>query len=427
MLGYITVITIGTFLLMLPVSTVAGRTTTLIDGLFTATSATAVTGLTVVNTVEHWTRFGQTVILILIQIGGFGFMTTTTILFFIFGRRFSLRQRLIIMEDLNYNKLSGAIGLTRYIIILTFTTEVIGGALLFLYFQKIMPPVQAIYFSVFHAISAFNNAGFDLFGTSMEQFVASPYLNLVISALFIFGGLGFIVIEEIFYKLRFKQLSLHSKLVLTITLILVVFSTLIIFVLEYNNPATLGNLSLSNKFLASFFQAVTPRTAGFNTIPIGELKDATLFFMIILMFIGASPGSTGGGVKTSTIGTLMVVVYNMAAKKEDIEIFKRRLKQKDIYKALTVVVISLFIITLVLIGLSLSEQLAFIKIVFEVFSAFGTVGLSTGITEHLSTIGRIFIILTMFIGRVGPFTIALALGRRFNNSIRYPKEDILIG
>ena len=290
-----------------------------------------------------------------------------------------------------------------------------------------MPPVQAIYFSVFHAISAFNNAGFDLFGTSMEQFVASPYLNLVISALFIFGGLGFIVIEEIFYKLRFKQLSLHSKLVLTITLILVVFSTLIIFILEYNNPATLGNLSLSNKFLASFFQAVTPRTAGFNTIRIGELKDATLFFMIILMFIGASPGSTGGGVKTSTIGTLMVVVYNMAAKKEDIEIFKRRLKQKDIYKALTVVVISLFIITLVLIVLSLSEQLAFIKIVFEVFSAFGTVGLSTGITEHLSTIGRIFIILTMFIGRVGPFTIALALGRRFNNSIRYPKEDILIG
>ncbi|MDI3547613.1 MAG: trk/ktr system potassium uptake protein [Halanaerobiales bacterium] len=426
-LGYLIVITTGTLLLLLPVATISGKSTTLLDALFTATSATAVTGLIVVNTAEHWTRFGQTIIMLLVQIGGFGFMTSTTMLFLIFGKKMSLRERLIIMEELNYNKLSGVISLTRYIILLTFSLELIGAILLYQYFKNLMPAARAWYFSIFHAISAFNNAGFDLFGNSLRSFVSSTYINLVISFLFILGGLGFIVIAEIYRKLDLKSLSLHTKLVLTITLFITVFGTVAIFILEYDNPATIGNLSLKDKLLASFFQAVTPRTAGFNTVTIGHFKDVSLFLIILLMFTGASPGSTGGGVKTTTVGTLLIVVYNIALGKEDIEVFGRRLKKKDIFKTLSVVVISLLVIAAVTLVLTFTEQFAFIQIVFEVFSAFGTVGLSTGITSNLTSIGRIFIIITMFIGRVGPFTIALALGKRLRKGIRYPEEDILIG
>ncbi|WP_286169683.1 TrkH family potassium uptake protein [Halocella sp. SP3-1] len=425
-LGYLLVISIGTFFLLLPISTVEGEVTSFIDALFTATSATAVTGLITLNTMEHWTRFGQTVIMLLIQIGGFGFMTSTTLLFLIFGKRVSLRERLIIMEDLNYNKISGAISLSKYIIILTFTTEALGALLLFLYFKKIMPSARAVYFAVFHAISAFNNAGFDLFGNSLLDFVNIPYINIVITFLFIIGGIGFIVIDEVFSK-GLKNLSLHSRLVLNTSLILIILGTFSFFFLEYTNPATIGNLSLKGKLLGSYFQGVTPRTAGFNTIPIERLRDVTLFIIILFMFIGASPGSTGGGVKTTTIVTLLIVIYNMSVGKEDIEAFGRRFRDKDIYKALTVVVISLLLITVVTIVLSSTEKFSFIQIIFEVFSAFGTVGLSTGITARLSNIGKLFIIFTMFVGRVGPVTLAVALGRREYKKIRYPAEDILIG
>lgn len=427
-LGYIIVILSGTILLLLPISTISGNTTSFIDAIFTATSATAVTGLIVVNTAEHWTTFGQLIIMCLIQIGGFGFMTSTTMLFFIFRRKISLRDTLIIMEDLNFNKLSGAISLSKYIILLTFVVELIGSVLLFLYFNRILPFSKAIFFSVFHSISAFNNAGIDLFGNSLEDFTMSTYINFIIISLFVFGGIGFIVIDEIYHKRSFIKLSLHSKLVITISIILILFGSLSIFILEYNNPATIGNLTLGSKMLASLFQGVTPRTAGFNTIPIGRFTDASLFVMILLMFIGASPGSTGGGVKTTTAGILFVVVYNMAVGKDDnIDIFNRRLKRKDIFKTLTVVVISLLVIVIVMIILSLTEGFSFIQIFFEVFSAFGTVGLSTGITADLTIIGKIFIIITMFIGRVGPFTLALALGRKHHKSVRYPEEDILIG
>lgn len=426
-LGYIIVITVGSIFLLLPMSTVVGENTSVLQAVFTATSATAVTGLIVVDTVEHWTTFGQIVIMSLIQIGGFGFMTSSTLLFFLFGRRMSLRERLIIMEDINYNKISGVIALSKYIIITTFIIELMGAVLLFLPFQRIMPISKALFYSLFHSISAFNNAGFDLFGNSLENFVTNVTINIVIIALIVLGGLGFIVMDELFHKKNYKNLSLHSKLVISITVILLIIGSLSIFILEYDNPSTIGNLSLKGKVLASFFQGVTPRTAGFNTVPIARFHDASLFIMILLMFIGASPGSTGGGVKTTTAGTLLVVVYNMAARKEDMEIFKRRLKKKAIFKALTVVIISLLLIVSVTMILTFSEDFSFIQIFFEVFSAFGTVGLSTGITVELTTIGRIFIIFTMFVGRVGPFTLALAIGRRYNKGIRYPEEDILIG
>jgi trk system potassium uptake protein len=425
--GYLIVIITGTLFLLLPIATVQGETTTLLDAFFTAASATAVTGLTVVNTAEHWTRSGQTVIMLLIQIGGLGFMTITTLIFLLLGKRLYLRERLIIMEELNYRKISGVISLTRYILILTFAFELIGTILLYCFFKKMMPVGRAWYFSIFHAISAFNNAGFDLMGNSLEDYVDSVYINLVFSLLFIIGGLGFIVIAEVFSKLHHRSLSLHSRLVISITLILIVMGSVAILILEYNNPATLGLLDLKGKLLASFFQGVTPRTAGFNTITTGHFKDVSLFFLIILMFIGASPGSTGGGVKTTTVGALLIVVYNMALGKKDIEFLRRRFKRKDIYKTLTVVVISLMVIASVTLVLSFTEGFSFIQILFEVFSAFSTVGLSTGITPDLSSIGRIAIIFTMFIGRVGPFTIALALSRKYHERIRYPEEDILIG
>lgn len=354
-------------------------------------------------------------------------MTSTSMLFLLLGKKVSLRERLIMREELNYFNIAGVISLTKYIIILTFVTELIGAFLLYIYFSDFLATGKAWFFAFFHAISAFNNAGFDIFGNSLEIFTGSIYINLVISFLFIFGGLGFIVILEIYRESSFGDLSLHARIVIIFTALLILLGTSALFILEYNNPATIGNLSLKNKLLASFFQGVTPRTAGFNTLTIGHFKDVSLFIIIVLMFIGASPGSTGGGVKTATVGTLLAVVYNLAVGKEDIEVFGRRLKQKDIYKALTVIVISLLIITIVTIALTITEDFAFIQIMFEVFSAFGTVGLSTGITSGLSKLGRVFIILTMFVGRVGPFTIAIAIGRKNMNRIRYPEEDILIG
>jgi len=426
-LGYIVIIFIGTILLILPIATVEGKQTYFLDALFTATSATAVTGLIVRNTAEHWTGFGQTVIMILIQIGGFGFMTTTSMIFLILGKRLTLKDRLLIKEDLNSFQLSGIIRLTRYIILLTFIFEFLGTFFLYMYFRRIMPSLRAIYFGLFHSISAFNNAGFDIFGNSLENFTNSTYINITISLLFIIGGLGFIVIAEIYRMKRFRKFSLHAKIVISMTVILIIISTLFIFVLEYNNPRSIGNLKTRNKFIASFFQGVTPRTAGFNTIPINYFRDVSLFFIIILMFIGASPGSTGGGVKTTTIATLLIVVYNIISRKKDIEVFEKRFKKRDIYKTLTIVVISLSIVSLVTIILSITEEFIFLQILFEVFSAFGTVGLSTGITPELTALGRVCIIITMFIGRVGPFTLAIAFGRKRLDKVRYPEEDILIG
>jgi trk system potassium uptake protein TrkH len=343
------------------------------------------------------------------------------------GKRFSLKNKIIIQEDINYFKLSSVLDMTKYIIYLTFTMELVGAILLYLYFKNLMPGFKAWFFAVFHAISAFNNAGIDLFGNSLEGFYNSIYINIVFSFLFISGGLGFIVISEIYTKSKFTNLTLHAKMVIVLTFFLIILPFIFILFLEFNNPATIGNLSFKGKLLGAFFQAVTPRTAGFNTIPIGSFRDVTLFLMIILMFIGASPGSTGGGVKTTTIGTLFVVVYNMALGKKDMEIFKARLGRKDIYKALTIVVLSLALVAIITLILSITEEFSFIVIIFEVFSAFGTVGLSTGITARLSTYGRLFIILIMFIGRVGPFTIAMAIGKRRISNIRYPEEDILIG
>ncbi len=427
-LGYLVVILVGAILLTLPIATTDGQGMNLLDSIFTATSATAVTGLIVENTSTFFTVFGQIVILCLIQIGGLGIMTMSTLFALLVGKKITLRERLVIQQDLDQFELSGVIRVVRYVLGVTFIIEGIGALILFIRFLVDMPVVKAFYYAVFHAISAFNNAGFDIFGNSLENFTGDIVVNFAITTLIILGGIGFAVIAELYSGKGFKKFSLQTKLVLSITGILIVVGMLISFVLEYSNPATLGNLPLGEKVIASYFLAITPRTAGFNTVPTGALKSSTLFFTIILMFIGASPGSTGGGVKTTTFGALAAVLYSRATGRNDIEIFKRRLGKDVIYNALSIILISLMLVVTVTMILTVTENAEFLDLFFEAVSAFGTVGLSTGVTGSLSVIGRILIIITMFAGRVGPLTLAIAIGQRGKKAnVRYPKEKILVG
>ncbi|KXS42671.1 MAG: trk system potassium uptake protein TrkH [Candidatus Frackibacter sp. T328-2] len=428
-LGYLVVILIGSILLSLPIATASGQSMPFVDALFTATSATAVTGLIVENTSTFFSMFGQIVIMILIQIGGLGIMSMSTLFALLVGKKITLKERLVIQQDLDQFQLSGIIRLVRYVLMVAFTIEGVGALILFLRLLKDYPPLKALYFAIFHAVSAFNNAGFDLFGNSLENFTGDITINLVITTLIILGGIGFAVIAELYSNKRnFKRYSLQTKLVLSVTIFLIIFGTIVVFALEYSNPETIGDLSLGDKALASYFLSVTPRTAGFNTVPTGALKSSTLFFVIILMFIGASPGSTGGGVKTTTFGAVVAVVYAMITGRRDIEIFKRRLAKEIIFKALSIIIISLLLIVTVTMILTITEDMNFLDLFFETVSAFGTVGLSTGVTGKLSIIGKVLITLTMFAGRVGPLTLALAIGYKEEKAnIRYPKEKILVG
>ena len=427
-LGYIIVISIGTLLLTLPIATVNHQGLNVLDALFTATSATAVTGLIVVNTSTYFTVFGQLVILLLIQIGGLGFMTTSTLFALLLGKKINLKERIIIQEELNHFNLSGVIKLVRYVILLTLGLEAIGAILLFPKMIVRYPLSKALLYSVFHSISAFCNAGFDLFGNSLANFTGDIYINIVITSLFIVGGIGFAVIADLYRHRKFSHFSLNTKLVLVTTITLIILGTVVIFILESSNPNTLQGLSVKGKVLAAYFQGVTPRTAGFNTISLGQMRSASLFFIIVLMFIGASPGSTGGGLKTTTMGSLIAVVYNLVRGNDEIELFKRRLARSVIYKALAVTIISLAWVILITMVLTITEKAKFLEVFFETVSAYGTVGLSTGITGNLSGIGRVLIIVTMFLGRVGPLTLATAIGeQKQQGKVRYPEEKVLIG
>ncbi|GAB6099170.1 TrkH family potassium uptake protein [Halanaerocella petrolearia] len=427
-LGYSTVILLGALLLTLPIATTNGQGMNLLDAIFTATSATAVTGLIVENTASFFTVFGQVVIMCLIQIGGLGIMSMSTLFAFLVGKKVTLKHRLMIQQDLDQFELSGILQLVKYVVAVTFTIEGTGAVLLFTRFVQDMPLGKAIYYAIFHSVSAFNNAGFDIFGNSLANFTGDITVNFTITSLIILGGIGFAVIAEVYDGKRFKNFSLQTKLVLSVTLVLIIVGFIGSFILEYSNPATMGNLSLKDKVISSYFLSITPRTAGFNTLPTGSLRNSTIFFVIILMFIGASPGSTGGGIKTTTFGALLAVLYSRATGRDDVEVYKRRLGREVIFDALSITFIASVLVALVTIILTITEQAQFIDLFFEAVSAFGTVGLSTGVTGDLSTIGRIVIILTMFAGRVGPLTIAVAVAeKRHKANIRYPKEKILVG
>lgn len=421
-------IAVGTIFLNLSTASSTGKSIGFINALFTATSATCVTGLIVLDTGKDFSTFGQLVILILLQCGGLGIMTMSTMFAFLVGKKISLKQRLIMQESLNQFSIGGLVRLGKYILIFTAIIEIIGATIMFFFWQRTFSPLQALYLAVFHSISAFCNAGFSLFSDSLIRYKGDLVLNLTFTVLIISGGIGFLVLLELFQYGKNRTLSLHAKLALTISFTLILIGFIIIFFMEYQNPSTLGNLSFSEKIYTSIFQSVTARTAGFNTMHIGSMQNAALFLIIILMFIGASPSSTGGGVKTTTFGLLILYVWSSLKGKGEIQIFKRRISQDIISKALTVIALSLSLVIIMTILLSYTEGEDFIKVLFEVVSAFGTVGLSTGITSSLSIAGKMIIIITMFTGRIGPLGLALALiQKRESEMIRFPEEKIMVG
>ncbi len=428
--GFAALILAGSVILSLPIASRGGAAPSFLDALFTSTSAVCVTGLVVVDTHDQYSLLGQLVILCLIQSGGLGIMTVSTLVFLMLGRRVTLRNRLLIQEAMNQLTLEGMVRLIRRVILVTVAFEGIGAILLAIRWSFEMGALRAAYFGVFHAVSAFCNAGFDLFGQfrSLTAYEGDVVVNLVITGLIIVGGLGFSVVAELVRHRRGARLSLHTRIVLTTTALLIAVAMAVVFLLEVRNPATLGRLGPIEKLLGAYFQAVTPRTAGFSTLPIGEMRGATLLFMTVLMFIGASPGSTGGGIKTSTFATLLLAVRSVVNGREDVEAFERRIPHRVVYRALAVSMISLALVVMVTMILSIIWKDRLLAALFEAGSAFGTVGLSTGITPTLPPLGKVLIICTMFAGRVGPLTIATAIAwRQHTNAVRYPEERVMVG
>jgi trk system potassium uptake protein TrkH len=430
-LGFAAIILLGAGLLMLPFSHVSGDAPRFIDALFTATSATCVTGLVVVDTGTYWTTAGQIIILSMIQIGGLGFMTMATLFAIFLKRRISLKERLILQEAFNQTSIEGIIRLVRKVVLYSLSIELAGAVLFSIRFMFDMPVGEAVFKGIFHAVSFFNNAGFDIMGNyrSLVDYVGDPLVNIVTMLLIILGGLGFVVLADL-VEIRNpkRKLSLHSKVVLSMTGFLVVFGALVILVFEYSNGNTMAHLGFGEKVLAAFTQSVSPRTAGVNTLDLAGLRQATQFFIVILMFIGASPGSTGGGIKTTTFTALVGAVIAMVRGKEDVVLFQYRLAQERVYKALTVTLFAFGLVMLATMILSTTEDHRFLVILFEVTSAFGTVGLTLGLTTQLTLAGKIIIILMMFIGRLGPLTLTYALGPRQGRALyRNAEGKIIIG
>lgn len=430
-LGFAILILLGACLLTLPIAAENGEGLPFLNALFTSASAVCVTGLVVVDTGDTFSLFGELVILGLIQIGGLGFMTFATFLFILLGKKITLKEKLLLKEVYNVDSTAGIVNLVKKILLFTAITEGIGGIILSIRFSFDMSIGQAIYFGFFHAISNFNNAGFDIMGDfrSLTHYVDDPFVVLTVCSLIILGGLGFIVINELYEYRETRKLSLHTKIVLSTTAILIAGSALFIFLFEYGNAKTLGQLSGSGKFLGALFHSVTPRTSGSYTISMADFTHAALFLTIFLMVIGGGSGSTAGGIKVSTFTVLMATVFSQLKGKEDVVIFKRRIVIATILKALTVAVSGMLIVFIVTFLLSITEKgHEFIMYLFEAASAFGTVGLSMGLTPNLSPLWRIFIICTMFIGRLGPLTIGFAISRRCKqDAIHHPKGNVMIG
>jgi trk system potassium uptake protein TrkH len=429
-MGFGALIVLGGLVLTLPIASASGFSTDLLTALFTATSAVCVTGLVVVDTASYWSGFGHGVILLLIQVGGLGFMTMTTLIFLIAGKRITLRERLLIKDSLSSDSLEGIVKFVKYILAFTLIAEITGAVALSFVFVPEFGWKIGWTKAVFHAISAFCNAGFDLMGNfqSMTSYVDNPVVSLTISGLIVVGGLGFAVVYDMIYARRWRNLRFHSKIVLTMTGVLIVGGTILVFLLE--NANTMAALSTQGKVLASLFQSITPRTAGFNTLDTASLTSGTLFLMILFMFIGGSPGSTAGGVKTTTVGVLLFTLISVLSGRKDTEIYGRTITADTVRRALAVTMFGLGLLCVDVFVLSATEKAGLTEIVFEAVSAFGTVGLSMGITPELSSLGRIFIMLTMFVGRVGPLTIAFAIreiqSSKESGQYSYPEGKIIV-
>jgi trk system potassium uptake protein TrkH len=440
-LSFAGLILVGTILLMLPAAANGPRLAA-IDALFTATSATCVTGLVVVDTGSRLSLFGQGVVLVLIQCGGLGIMTFSTVLILLMTGRFSLVQRSVIQDSFTHGPATGLPSLVRHVVMFTLVLEAAGAALLFIRFSAIYHPGRALYFAIFHAVSAFCNAGFGLYSQSLMDFSSDPLVSLTVALLIICGGIGFLVMLELKRVLfrahnvrRARHLSVHSKLVLTLTVLLLAAGTLGFLIVEWNH--TMANLSLPAKVMAAFFQSVTARTAGFNTLDFGKMANVTLLFTLLLMFIGAASGSTGGGIKINTLGVLFAFSRSRLRGEETTNIFRRTLAPEAVGRAISVFVVAVVVIYVATMALTVSElgttileesRGLFLELLFEVVSAFGTVGLSVGITPKLSTLGKLILVLVMFTGRLGPLSIAVALsGREPRSRFQYAEENVMIG
>jgi trk system potassium uptake protein TrkH len=428
-------ILLGTMMLYLPYSA-CGQQLPFIDALFTATSGVCVTGLTVISIGKDLSSFGQMITLILFQVGGLGIITFSVMLFSIMGRGISFKDREIIQATFFHTPRRDFLKLIRTIFTITIIIESVGTVLLFIRFSQDFPLGKALYFAVYHSVSAFNNCGYSLFSSSLINYRSDLLVNFVLMTLIVLGGIGFIVQYELIAKWRgrISAISLHSKLVLRVTFYLIVLGGMIFFLSEINN--TLKGNSLSSSLLASVFQSVTARTCGFNTIDISLLANSTLLLLMVLMFIGASPGSTGGGVKTTSFSLMMLIIWNKIKGQDEVNVFNRTIPREILTRTVAIIIASVLIIFIVVSFLLITNQNTssfpkenrhyFIIYLFETISAFGTVGLSMGITPELNNIQKIALIILMFIGRLGPITLAYAWYSRKTGLI-YAEESVMVG
>jgi trk system potassium uptake protein len=430
--GFLLMIAVGTGFLVLPISSASGRWTPVVDALFTATSAVCVTGLVVVDTGTYWSPLGQAAILVLIQLGGLGFMTAATLLLFVLvRRRTALRDRVLVQASGGATDLASATVVLRRVALFTMLVEAIGIlVLLAAFLGRGIDPVTSLWWGVFHGISAFNNAGFDVTGgfRSFTPFADDAFVLGVIASLFVLGGLGFAIVGDIAYKRRWSRLALETKLVVLTTLALLVSGTVIIGLFEWSNPATLGGLEPVERVWNAAFTSATARTAGFNSIDTGALVVPSLAVLGALMFIGGASGSTAGGIKVNTFSLLLISIISTIRGDQSATALGRRVPDEVVYRALSVALLAIALVFLVSLGLALSLETRFIELVFEAVSAFGTVGLSTGITPDLPDPARLLVTLAMFAGRLGPLTLVLALAARVRPRPARPAiESIRIG
>ncbi len=430
---FLIIIIIGATLLSLPISSKSGEFTPFINALFTATSAVCVTGLVVYDTYTHFSVFGQSIILLLIQIGGLGFMIIATMFLLMLRKKIGVKERDFLRESVNSIHIGGVVRLAKHILLGTFLLEGLGAIILSIKFSSEIGVKSGIFNGIFHSISAFCNAGFDLMGryeeySSLTRYSGDTTVNLTIMALIVIGGIGFLVWEDIYNnRLKFKKYQLHSKIVLYATFLLILVSTIVFYIIEKNN--LLANMSIKESILASLFQAITPRTAGFNTIDTAALLESSKLFTMILMIIGGSSGSTAGGIKTTTFVITILSVISLVRNSEDLNIFGRRLENsvlKRAYSIITIYILGAFL-AMLFIGF-IQPELILSDISFEVLSAIGTVGMSTGITRQLVGASKFIIIILMFCGRIGSLAVLMAVAENKNNVlVKNPVEKIIVG
>lgn len=428
-LSFFALILLGAILLNLPIASADGNSIGFLNALFTSTSASCVTGLIVANTATQWTVFGKIIIITLIQIGGLGTMVFLSLIAMVLNRRIGITERRIIQEQTSADTSKGIVKLVIYIIKFSLTVELIGAILLATKFIPDFGLKKGILFSLFHAVSAFCNAGFDIIGNSLVDYVDDITVNLVIALLIIIGGLGFTVFIDIYRKKKFKNLTLHSKVVISISAILLLLGTFAYFLIE-NNSGAMESLTLKGKILSSFFMSVSARTAGFNSIDIGKMQESSVIVTIILMFIGASPASTGGGIKTTTFGILLFSTISILRGNDETEIFHKTISRDALLKSLCIFSLGSAIVVFASLWITIIEsgKFLYLDILYEIVSAFGTVGVTRGITPNLSPMSKLILIILMYLGRVGAATLGIGiLNRKNKKHTRYSYGKIIVG